>query len=62
MEQKSMTIALFREKLLLDYRTPFKILAHLSPEFAVSPLVVRLAGIEPNGFSPSTSLSKSTIM
>lgn len=30
-----MTIALFREKLLLDYRTPLKILAHLSLEFAV---------------------------
>jgi hypothetical protein len=41
-----MTIALFREKLLLDYRTPLKILARLSPEFAVSPLVVRLAGMK----------------
>jgi hypothetical protein len=47
MEQKPMTIALFREKLLFDYRTPPEILAHLSPEFAVSPLVVRLAGAKP---------------
>jgi hypothetical protein len=52
MEQKAMTIALFREKLLLDYRTPLKILAHLSLEFAVSPLVVRLAGIEPDSSPP----------
>ena len=46
MEQNPLTFALFREKLLCDYRTPLEILAHLSLEFAVSPLVVRLAGIE----------------
>ena len=53
-----MTIALFREKPLLDYRTPRKILAHLSPEFAVSTLVVRLAGIEPTtlGFGGQYSI------
>ena len=53
-----MTIALFREKILFDYRTLPEILAHLSPEFAVSPLVVRLAGIEPTtlGFGGQYSI------
>ena len=58
MEQNPLTFALFREKLLCDYRTPLEILAHLSLEFAVSPLVVRLAGIEPTtlGFGGQYSI------
>jgi hypothetical protein len=58
----TLTIGLFRAKLLFDYWSPPEIFAHVSTDYAVSPLVVRLAGIEPNGFSPPTSLSKNAIM
>jgi hypothetical protein len=42
-----LTIGLFRAKLLFDYWSPPEIFAHVSTDSAVSPLVLRLAGIEP---------------
>ena len=49
-----MTIGLFRARLLFDYWSPLAFLTHVSTDYAVSPLVVRLAGIEPTfGLNPS---------